>query len=53
MVIWFPIFFACSVTPCTLTMTTLPERMTVYIHYLAQYRLLYILVNFTFLLYYE
>ena len=31
--------FTCSVTPCMLTMTMLPERMMVHIHYLARNRL--------------
>ena len=31
--------FACSVTPCMLNMTLLPEIMTVHFHYLAHNRL--------------
>ena len=37
--ILFPNFFPCSVTPCMLTMTMLPERMLVCVHYLAHNRL--------------
>ena len=36
--ILFPNFFTCSVTPCMLTMTMLPERMMVRVHYLAHDR---------------
>ena len=33
--ILFPNFLICSVTPCMLTMTLLPERMMVHVHYHA------------------
>ena len=42
--ILFPNFFACSVTPCMLTMTMLPERILVHVHYLAHNRLYLITV---------
>ena len=36
--ILFPNFFTCSVTPCMLTMTMLPERILGRVHYLAHNR---------------
>ena len=33
MAILFPEFFACSVTPCMLTMTMLPDRKLVHVYY--------------------
>ena len=37
--ILFPNFFTCSVTPCMLTMTLLPERTMVHVQHLPQNRL--------------